>query len=296
MKNLLARFKNFIMFAMLGFALQMNYTEDKEEDIIDKLYGVEPVVDEDGNLIDEDVELEGLGRLFRSNRFNVSRAKQHYSRLRHYRRKRKARRHVLSNVTKGQLFIVGNKKKFTSNEQKALMSGNYSFKDGMLYFTKSFTSLSSSTDLIESNDTLGTGYSNLEEMGMVPKGTNMAVDYIAFAQNQYDGHSETLFTNKFEKAYTSSDFASAELKVTEDGKVIFSSLVGLLNESRVIKKGIPSSEHWGINLRSKLLIKAESKIQFELKMPSGVSITPGGTTKIGLRVILMGDATGYKTI
>jgi len=296
MRNFLKKIKNFLMFAVLGFAVQMNYTEERDEDVLDQLYGIEPVVDDEGNLIDEDVELEGLGRLFRSSRFNIARAKRHYSNLKRYRQRRKSRRYVRANTTRGQLFLVGNKKKFTSNEQKALMSGNYSFKDGMLYFTKAFSALSSLTELIESNDTLGTGYSNFEEMGMVPKGTNLAADYVAIAKNQFDSASENIFTNKFEKAYTMAEFSNATLSIIQDGKTIFSTLIGLMNESRVVKKGIPSSEHYGLNLRSKLLIKAESKVQFEIKMPSGVTLSPGGTNRVGVRVILMGDATGYKTI
>ena len=270
----------------------MNY--DKSIDALDNMLGIEVDVDDNGEIDDDDIELEGISRMIRRKSFNPQELFNRVEQVRAKIRRKKLYRNVAAIVTPTQRYILGSKPKLDAVTQKMIANKELEYTDGFLYYTKEFTTISGNNDIIQSNDKIGVGYSNLLDGGKVPTGMIMAATYLSFLYTDFDSATETIFSNLFTKAYTRPEFHGAEVEVILNGKVVVTVPVFMMQETRRFKNTIPATEHAGINLEKPILVKPDDRVQFNLKMPEGVAIQNSGTNRTGLRFALSGTATKTK--
>ena len=270
----------------------MNY--DKSIDALDNMLGLEFETDPDGEISDEDIELEGIGRLLRQRTFNVRDVHHRVQRVRALIRKKHLYRNAAAIVTPTQRYIFGSKPKLDAVTQKMIANKELEFTDGFIYYTKEFTTISGNNEVIQSNDKIGVGYSNLLDGGRVPAGMIVAATYFSFLYSDYDSAMETMFTDGFEKSYLNPDFHSAEVEVILNGKVVQAIPVFMMQEFRRFKNTVSGTINAGINLEKPILIKPNDRIQFNLKMPEGVSVSNSGTDRTAVRFVLSGTSTKTK--
>jgi hypothetical protein len=278
---------------ILAFTSQsMNY----QGDYVDNLLGLGNVRI-NGVYTNEDEELQGLAAALTQGKTNDALKKvSNIQKIRAERNKKM----LQANITKGQRNLVGKMDNLSEDAQADIRSGKVKFTDRFLYFTKGFLSMTNIVELIDSSDTVGTGYSNLAKGGEVPKGLNFSVDYVAVLINTYDtgaNPAESLFTESMTAASNVAEWANAEIEIIQDGQVIFQALIAELTEARITNganPGAAATVYGGKNLKSEFVIKAGAMLQFKIKFPSGVAITPGAAHYTGVRILLQGDGTGYR--
>ncbi len=301
MKNLLLKmlFSIVSFIGTFGYNLStsvMNYEELPTRNGVNNLLGVDDDVDvdENGELYDEDVELEGIGRLIRGKRFDLKDLNRRIRRAQVMARRRRFYRNRRSIVTPNQRYIYGMKTRLNSTTQKQLANKELEYSDGHIYYTKEYQNIAGNKDVIHSNDKIGVGYSNLLDGGKVPAGLIVAVSYISFSTVNFNGASQNLFSKIYEAASKRAEFACSELELIVNGKVMISIPVFMMNEARAIKDVVPNGFEAGINLEKPILIKPDDRVNFNIRMPEGVSITNSAQNKTAVRFNLFGSGTKIK--
>ena len=285
---------------VLGFQLVaanthvMNY--DKSIDAMSTMLGFDIEKDDNGEISDPAIELEGIRNYLR--RGTIS-AKEIDSRVQRVSKALINRRRLLYEnmaqvITPTQRLIYGSKPRFDAVTQKMLANRELIYTDGFLYYTKEYQNISGNNLIIHSNDTIGVGYSNLLENGIVPKGNILAATFLGFLYNSFDSATHTLFTKTFDKAYTEANFHNAEIEVLLNGRVEVTVPVFMMQEKRRFKNTSPSEVSYGINLEKPILVKPDDRLNFNLKMAEGAAVTNAGTLRTGVRFVLAGSATRTK--
>jgi len=242
--------------------------------------------------INDDIDDE-LGAIAKANPSFASRIRF----LRERRNHERKNAYLNANVTKGQALLVAKSSSMPPSLHQAFVSGNINFTDDILFYTKgAFSSLSGILTLVNSNDTIGTGYSNLKDGGIVPKNKAIAVDFIVLKRSEY-----VIANGIFDSAFTSTTNSAAfysvqELEVLINDKTALRLPIGSLIENRIVKGSTSNNttNTLGINLRRKLVIKEDDTLQFRIHTPSGITKTPTAGSAFAYRVELYGDATQTK--
>jgi len=292
-----AKFFALISLMTIAFTSQsMNYSGD----YIDNLLGL-GAVRLNGVYTNEDQELDGLAAALQQGK--TADALKRVNNIKQIRDQRN-KRMLQANITKGQRNLVGKIDELSEDAQADIRNGRAKFADRFIYFTKGFLSLSSIVEMIDSGDTVGTGYSNLLKGGEIPKGLNMSVDYIALFINSYNTGAtpvESLFTEDWLPASSSVDWQNAELEIIQDDKVIFQCHVIELVENRIHENANTANYSTvecisaGKNLKSEFILKSGSMLQYKIKFPTGVTITPGTGQYTGVKVLMQGDGSAYRS-
>ncbi|MCF6365284.1 MAG: hypothetical protein L3J35_03685 [Bacteroidales bacterium] len=270
----------------------MNY--EKELDAMSNMLGIEIETDENGELNDPVVELEGIGRIVRGKSFDPRSIVKKLDRARASLRRQELYQNVSSVITPTQRYIYGVKPRLDSNTQKRIENKELEYTDAFIYYTKGYTNISGNNLIIHSNDTIGVGYSNLLENGIVPSEMIMAATFFGLETNAYDTATQNIFNGIFASGYQKAGFRNAEIELLINGKVTVSVPVFLMRESRIFKGAQPVNMSLGINLEKPILIKPGDRINFNLRMAEGAAIANTGTLKTGVRVILAGSGTKGK--
>jgi hypothetical protein len=287
------------IFGLLGLMIAMftSHSMNYQGDYVDNLLGLGNVRI-NGVYTNEDEELQGLAAALQSGKTaDGLRRINNIQKIRAERNKKL----LQVNITKGQRNLVGKMENLSEDAQADIRGGKVKFTDRFVYFTKGFLSMTNIVEMIDSSDTVGTGYSNLSKGGEVPKGLNMSVDYIAIMVNDYDtgaSPAETIFTNVWNAAAEKAEWQNAEFEIFQDGSVIFQGLINEFIENRIHEGANPNGPnaiYAGKNLKSELIIKAGAVLQFKIKFASGVSVTPGTGVYTGVRILMQGDGTGYRS-
>ncbi|MBN2664388.1 MAG: hypothetical protein JXR68_12125 [Bacteroidales bacterium] len=285
----------FTLFLALFSANAYSY----EDTDINSLLGV--VYDEDGTIINEDEEL-GAIRRFATNIKDKDLLKR-TNRLATVVKKRKAAT-VSPTITAGQKLMYSKRNELDPKTKEDIEKGRMQFSDVQLYYTKALTAAvtaSGIVELVQSNDKIGVGYSNLEDGGRVPAGTACAVNYISL--EHYLGVDAAdkfgkVAANVMPAAWVDGFGNGAELEIRQDGKVIYTQLVSTMTETRISKNATPSKDGFsggsGINLNSALIIKPGAALQFAVKFGDGYSVAATGTQFNSFRVKLLGDGINYR--
>lgn len=293
MKKAIQNFKKFFMLIGLlvfNFTAQHERMNYEDSDYINNLLGVGPVVDEDGTLIDEDVELEELGRIARktNDRKSISRI----NRIKRAQRARRRRAHLAASITPAQRMIVGSKNRMKPEVQKDIADGNLTFADRVIYFRKRYASFAGITEIIKSNDTIGIGYSNLYEGGEVPANLTLAAKYIVLNYSQFNTGTQDEFTNAFSRSVSeTSPLCHGEFEMYISGKLVLSIPTTSFKENRTDKGHTTEDDQYGYNLERPIVIPAKEKINFMLKLPEGVVATAPTDNNWFLNIELHGEGT-----
>ena len=301
--NFLIRVMMFIVTAIgvFGYNLisandvTMNYTESNK--VAASLLGIN---DEFGT--EDDNDEYDLGRISRKMRNRtidlrtagkrIAKAKGRYERMVN-------RSNATAILTPSQKFLVGKRKSWKNEAQKLLESGALEYVDGFIYYNKEYTTVSGNVEIIQSNDTIGVGYSNLNDNGIVPEQLQMSVDYVEFGTNAYDSVSANLIETAWTPAYDNVYLKNAELEIIVGGKVVQMIPVQMMKEVRTVRGAVAGAVYdemgMGYNLEKPILIPGGSQINFNLKMPTGgTGITNTSTNRDGLHILLAGAGTKRK--
>ncbi|MCF6185074.1 MAG: hypothetical protein L3J56_10745, partial [Bacteroidales bacterium] len=168
----------------------MNY--EKGLDAMSNMLGIEFETDENGEVIDPAIELEGIGRLMRGKSFDPRHIVTRIDKVRARLRRQELYKNVASVVTPTQRYIYGVKPRLDANTQTRLENKELEFTDAFIYYTKEYQNISGNNMIIHSNDTIGVGYSNLLENGIIPSEMIMAATWLGFLYNAYDSASENI--------------------------------------------------------------------------------------------------------
>lgn len=266
---------------------------------VTELAGVDDIIyDEEGNPIDEDEILEGLGAVARkagNTRMirNVNNLKRF---VRIQRQRATQQRYVAENTTKGQRYIVGKQGELPSTIQNEINKGNIKFTDRTLYHIAELQVVSAITELIKTGSTTKyeRGYSSFEEHGKIEANTVVAVEYIELWESAvYDSSSSNVFAVDFEPAWEQSELAACMLVIEQDSIEIARIPVWKMCEARIYQGNVVANGTTaGFNLEQKLLLKPGAKIQAKLETPDGVTYNEQtGNNKFGLKVAFSGSGT-----
>lgn len=281
MKTLFSIFT--MIMSLFVVSLSANY-EDYENNEATELLGFD----------DDYIDTE-LGAIFK--RVSDPSLRNKIESMRKRRRADRSKRYKRANISRGQGLLYAHSKEMTPSMQKAFAKGTVKFTDEVLFYTKGgYSAISAISDMVESNDIIGTGYSNLKDGGIVPKNVAMAIDFITFKWSEY-----VILDGIFSAAITSSNNNDAiwqvlELEVLVNDRKVLRIPIGNMNEKRVVKGQAVNVDDsvLGFNLKKKVVVQEDDVLQFKVHAPKSTTITPVALSKFALRVELYGDATQGK--
>lgn len=298
------KFVKFLSVIVMLFA-SLFVTQSWAYDDVEELLGV---YDEEGRVIDENMELGAISRVVAgmknpqltksvANLRKVAQAKTNV-----INKVKQERGGLLSdNLTKGQKFLYAKKDKLSASMRKMFEDKTVNFADGVIFHNAwSAGSISGIFEMVKSNNSgniFSRGYSSLLEHGKVPEGLCMAVDYITLERGTFVTVTENIFSTTPQAMWNLGEWG-ADFVIYQDSEEIFRKPLFSFNEARVGEDGItqdgsgaPSA---GVNIRKRILIKAEAKLKFNIEYPDGVSVYAGAGLSTYYRVALFGDMTTIK--
>ena len=298
MKTISKFFISFITFlgvfgAMLSIAqVQMNY--DANVEAAQSLMGIDFDDEEKDSAYDI---LDGIEKVMTGQAYNPKDVLANVKKAKAKAADQRRAVLVTSVMNDKQKFLMGKANSFNPTSKDLYKNNQLAFgPDGYLYYRKVYTTIAGITDIIQSADTIGTGYSNLLQNGKVPDEQNYAIDFVALGYSDYDSASSNMFATNFSSGSQKANLCGAELEIVVNGLVEISIPVTRMIESRIVRGTVsqganPSSVMLGINLDKPIFIAGGSKLQFNIKMPASISVTNSSTNRTALDVTLIGSAT-----
>ncbi len=247
-----------------------DYEENPEE-----LLGIE-------SEIQEDQELEGLGR-----RFNFNAAQR--SAIRTYGRKRATRAYRRRGVTKGQSLLVAKaKKNFTADTVKGLKTGVIKFRDGIHYVRVDITGAGGVHEVFTDSLDKVTGITSISK-GKLPEGENMMVRRFELNYDSADAITEKTADLAPLTAGDDNALFNGEIEVRIGQRSVFRQPV---NRFLQPDKKIVGSPANGVNLDAPILIKEKEDIQVLFHFAGTMTVV--ATNKEIAEIVFVGDATSKK--